>query len=125
MPDLSGLREGDEIAIRSNRYEPVICRVVKVHKRYLVDSSGQKWRLDNGKQTPRDDGLYRSWAEPATDVHRTLIANAKVRAECHRLLNDLHKRAARDANLAARILNALKPVLNDDDVGADHGEVDA
>jgi len=121
MADLSSLREGDEIAIRSNRCVPVIRRVSKLYKRYLVDDAGGKWRLDNGGETPRRDVWDSFWAEPAADVHRALIESAKVRAECRRLLDDLHQRAERDANLAARILNALKPVLNGDDVGADHG----
>lgn len=118
MTDLSGLREGGEIAIRSNRHEPVIRRVFKVNKRYLVDSSGEKWRLDNGVETPRGHTWDFSWAEPATDAHRAMIENAKTRAKCRRVMDDLAPRAARDTNLAARILNALEPVLNDDDVGA-------
>lgn len=46
--DLSGLREGDEIAIMGSGYVPSIRRVARVYKRHLVDDLGCKWRLDNG-----------------------------------------------------------------------------
>ena len=114
MPDLSGLREGDEIAISSSLYETVIRRVVKVHKHYLVDNAGQKWLLDNGHNTPRSHAWDFSRAEPANDVHRALIESAKTRAECRRVLDDLAPRAARDANIAMRILEALRPIMEEE-----------
>ena len=47
-------------------------------------------------------------------IHRTMIENAKTRAACHRLLDDLRPRAARDTNLAMRLQEALRPIMEEE-----------
>lgn len=114
MADLSGLSVGDEISVQNKWGDGIeIRRVEKIHKRYLTDNRQCSWDLRTGCERPAPErGWRRIYASPVTEELKLKAIRHKNLLRLGLLLNDAKIIANNNAEAAADLVAAIKPIVD-------------